>query len=49
MSDNAAIAFDANVQVSGADIDSAMHAFESKTENFMRFSCEREKKINQHI
>ena len=43
VSDNAAVAFDAHVQVSGADIDSAMYAFENKTDNFMRF-CEREKK-----
>ena len=27
VSDNAALAFDAHIQVSGADIDSAMHAF----------------------
>ncbi len=43
ISENSAEAFDANVQVESADIDAAMYAFESKSENFINF-CYREKK-----
>ncbi len=43
ISANSAEAFDADIQVNSADIDAAMHAFEDKSESFIKF-CHREKK-----